>query len=139
MQYKYIIISIQLHRGILTPSAVWILLMCTALYTPPPRSTSDTIAASMLHFCASSFCVSFFSHRAVFTASDVALLTYFVFFTSSSALYTPTFLSEDDAGFTRDVVSALFFLLNVTGVQSWHSGTFPSFSPHLDIANERYH
>jgi hypothetical protein len=29
-------------------------------------------------------------------------------------------------------------LLNVTGVQSWQSGTFPSFSANLDIVVERY-
>jgi hypothetical protein len=72
--------------------------------------------------------------------SDVALLTYFVFFTSSSdaALYTPTFSSEDVvAGFAAAVVPALFFL-NDTGVQSWQSGTLGSFSANLDITLERY-
>ena len=99
--------------------------MCAALYTPPPRSTSDMIAASMLHFCASSFCVSFFSQRATLIVSDVALLTYFVFFMSSSdaALYTPTFSNEDAVVTGLFAVVAAVRLLNVTGVQSWQSGT----------------
>ena len=128
------------YRGILTPSTLWILLMCAALYTPPPRSTSFTTAASMLHFCASSFCVSFFSHRAVRTASDVTLLTYFVFFTSSSdaALYTPTLASEDvvvAAGLFMGAFAVFGRLLNVTVVQSWQSGTVESLLSYLDIPN----
>ena len=43
--------------------------------------------ASILHFCASSFCVSFFSHRAVRIASLVALATYLVFFAWSSSFF----------------------------------------------------
>jgi hypothetical protein len=42
----------------------------------------------MLHFCASSFWVSFFSHRETRTASEVALAMYFVFLVSSSVAET---------------------------------------------------
>jgi hypothetical protein len=94
----------------------------------------------MLHFCASSFCVIFFSHRAAFTASDVALPTYFVFFMSSSeaALYTPTFASEDvvvAAGLLVAFAAVVGRLLNVTVVQSWQSGTVDSLSSYLDITH----
>jgi hypothetical protein len=73
--------------GIFTPRIVWILFTCAALYTQlPPRSISAMMETSILHFCASSFCVSFLSHRAWRTASLVDLAIYLVFFAVSSVL-----------------------------------------------------
>lgn len=48
-----------------------------------PRSISEIMDTSILHFWASSFWVSFFSHRETRTASEVALAMYFVFLVSS--------------------------------------------------------
>jgi hypothetical protein len=59
--------------------------------------------ASILHFCASSFWVSFFSHRAVRIASLVALATYLVFFAmSASAPPSVPFDAEVVAATTAD-------------------------------------
>ena len=102
--------------------------------------------ASILHFCASSFWVSFFSHRAVLIASLVALATYLVFFAmSASAPPSVPFDAEVVAATTADaeflakvvvvedaaslydaaVVEGLDLLI-VTGVQSWQSGACDS-------------
>jgi len=122
--------------GIFTPNTDWILFTWVALYTHvPPRSISLTMDASILHFCASSFCVSFFSHRAFRIASLVTLATYLVFFALSSvpvllfAVIAATtadaeFLVADDAAAAaaaslyEPTVEVGFDLLNVTGVQS---------------------
>jgi hypothetical protein len=125
--------------GIFTPNTDWILFTLVALYTHvPPRSISLTMDTSILHFCASSFCVSFFSHRAFRIASLVALATYLVFFALSSAsvaLFAVIAATTADAEFLVAVAVAAvaaslyepavevgFDLLNVTGVQSWQSG-----------------
>jgi hypothetical protein len=65
----------------------------------------------------------FFSQRDTFIVSDVALLTYFVFFMSSSDLYTPIFASEDVELIACFACAATVGrLFNTTGVQSWQSG-----------------
>ncbi len=127
--------------GIFTPNTDWILFTLVALYTHvPPRSMSLTMDTSILHFCASSFCVSFFSHRAFRIASLVALATYLVFFALSSVpvsvlLFAVIAATTADAEFLvvaaavavaaslyEPAVEVGFDLLNVTGVQSWQSG-----------------
>ena len=130
-------------RGILTPNTDWILFTWVALYTQfPPRSISPTMEASILHFCANSFWVSFFSHRAVLIASLVALATYLVFFAmSASSLFDAEVVAATtaDAEFLEKVVvvedaASLYdaadvcglVLLIVTGVQSWQSGACDS-------------
>ena len=91
---------------------------------------------SILHFCASSVCVSFLSHRAVRTASLVTFAMYLVFFVSSSpppAVLAVVAATTADAELTFDVLAvAVFWVVvwvfdfdfdNVTVVQSWQSGT----------------
>ena len=129
--------------GILTPNTDWILFTLVALYTHPPRSISAIIDTSILHFCASSFCVSFFSHRELRTPSDVAFAIYFVFFASSSSLFDAEVVAATtaDAEFMEAAMEAAvrvcvaataslyddgFDLLIVTGVQSWQSGACES-------------
>ena len=61
------------------------------------------ILTSILHFCASSFWVSFFSHRAVRIVSLVALATYLVFFAMSASSLAPVpFDAEVVAATTAD-------------------------------------
>lgn len=85
----------------------------------------------MLHFCASSFWVSFFSHRETRTASEVALAMYFVFLVSSSVAETGFEIAATtaDAEFAEeaavvvavvgaDADAADLRLVILTGVQS---------------------
>jgi len=131
------------YLGIFTPRTDWILFTWIALYTQlPPRSISAMMPTSILHFCASSFWVSFFSHRAWRMASLVSFLIYFVFFAVSSPV--PALVSFNaevvaatmadaeflvaaiDASVGLDAAAALYdetvdvglVLLIVTGVQS---------------------
>ena len=98
--------------------------------------------ASILHFCANSFWVSFFSHRAVLIASLVALATYLVFFalsasslfdaevvaatTADAEFFEKVVVVEDAASLYDAAVEVGLVLLIVTGVQSWQSGACDS-------------
>ena len=94
--------------GIFTPSTDWSLFTCAALYTHVPRSISATMETSILHFCASSFWVSCFSHRDWRTASLVTLAMYLVFFVSSP-LPAVVAATTADAEFTDNVLADAIF------------------------------